>query len=56
MPQSRSRKNAATHLELLYADHDRDEISNEDSAMLVALMSIENVEIPPAQQLEFLGG
>ncbi len=43
-------------LELLYGDRDREELSSEDSAMLSALMSIDNVELPPAHALEFLGG
>lgn len=43
-------KDASRNLELLYRDHDRDE----DTQMLVALMSIENVELPPTHQLEFL--
>jgi hypothetical protein len=37
------------HLEVLYADHDRDELSSEDSAMLSALM-----DVPRTDQLEFL--
>jgi hypothetical protein len=38
--------NPANHLEILYGDHDRGEVSNEETAMHVALMSIENVDLP----------
>lgn len=58
-PRSRGGwKNAATNLEVLYrGDHDRDELSSEDSAMLSALMAVDNAaELPPASALEFLGG
>jgi hypothetical protein len=49
-------QNAASHLELLYRqhDHDRDELSTEDSAVLSALMAIETVDLSQ-ERLEFLG-
>jgi hypothetical protein len=56
-PRSRNGwQNAATHLDLLYRDHDhdRDELSSEDAAMLASLMSIDNAELPPAHALDFL--
>jgi hypothetical protein len=49
-------QDASRHLEVIYRHRDRDELSAEDSAMLSALMSVDNVELPPAYALEFLGG
>jgi hypothetical protein len=50
-------QDASRHLEILYADHDRDELSAEDAETLHALMAIDNpAELPPAYALEFLSG
>lgn len=49
-------QNAATHLELLYRDHDdgREEMSTEDSALLSALMAIETVDLG-RERLDIIG-
>jgi hypothetical protein len=49
-------QDAATNLGVIYFHGDRYELSPEDSTMFAALMSVDNVELPAAHALEFLGG